>query len=496
MVGVTWLLLAMLLAGALGLAPRLKNQHWLGLLGLAAITAVGAWLRFRFVPFHHAMYVDEPWYQEAARNVLAGRGLVICDAGCTPYIKSAGWPAILALAFKVADGSDHTAFVTSALLGVTAIPLVAFVTRAAGGSWPNALFASALLSFHPVHLQWSTTAETNVAAVTLLLCGLGGTLIYSRSSTWPALLVALGGLGSAAAVRPELWLAFAPAAPILLRRSISSLVVVAVAVLSALPGFASRGAFSTHTKGELFQWSNTGTNAEAWLGSALELGRLSTLILILATWGLIRCFRLGRRDAALLLGGSSILIGTFVLFYYPPAGFYSRTMLGAVAPAAVLAGLYIPDRRPALAAGWALVAIAAVGAWVWSHREDWSRVSDTQLAETKLPELAAAFTWPADASLFAVQPTVLNGLSGPRLLPMSAAQDSNLSTGRAYIACDMFCEPHFGGGDDKSDCTEVLRNYLLEPASVSNGPHRNYGIYRVVGRSPIPIERPICPLVH
>jgi hypothetical protein len=224
------------------------------------------------------------------------------------------------------------------------------------------------------------------------------------------------------------------------------------------------------------------------------------VILILAGVGLYQAVRRGWRAPAILLGGTTLLIGGFVLFYYPPAGFYSRTMLGAMAPAAVLAGLYLPDRRPMQAMVGALVVTGVFGGWVWSARELWAPVSDSQLAETRLVAVSQSLS--ANALILAEQPTVLRATTDrhPMLLSQLAERPQLLEgmiahSDHVYLACDMFCEPHFGG-EDSSACAKVLRNFVVEPEAVVPGQHRNYGLYRLVRKSETPIENPVCPLIR
>src|SRR5437870_3515988 len=46
---------------------------------LAAVVAVATGLRFLLVPGHYAMYLDEPWYAEAACNLARFGHLVVCE---------------------------------------------------------------------------------------------------------------------------------------------------------------------------------------------------------------------------------------------------------------------------------------------------------------------------------------------------------------------------------------------------------------------------------
>lgn len=507
MVVVTWLMLAVLAAGitATAAAARMPRswREWLGPLGVLAFTLLACSLRLHVAPLHHAMYLDEPWYQEAAKNVLSGRGLVTCEFDgvrdiCIPYEKSAGWPALLSLAFAVGGVRDSTALETSLLLGVLATPAAAFALRAAGGTWAQALLAALILAVHPLHVVWSATAETNVAAVTFLLLGLGGVLACLQQPSVVWALVGAGGLGVAAAIRPELWLAFLPALVLVWMRERRSAQVLAMgAGLAFLPGLASREAFLVHNRGALFAWRSIGENAGQWAGATHEGGLLSAaLVLVAAVLGVAQLLGTRQRPS-LLLAATSTGLAAFVLVYYPPAGFCARTMLGAVAPAALALALALRPRwLLALAAG------AVVALWPW--REDIAQhIPETQRIETQLPDMVNDLRLPAGSLVLAEWPTVLGANTDLRVMSIARALrgggdalDRLAKQRPLFLACDMFCEPGFGGSEVPPACPHLLRDFDLEPLRTVGGPHRNYGLFRILGRSAAPIDRPICPVVH
>ena len=507
MVVVTWLLLAALAVGIAGTAAAARlPRSWratLGPLALLALTLLALSIRLGVVPLHHAMYLDEPWYQEAAKNVLRGRGLVTCEFDgvrevCLPYEKSAGWPALLSLAFGVCGVRESTALGTSMLLGVLATPAAAFALRAAGGGWLQALLAALILAVHPLHIVWSATAETNVAAVTFLLLGLGGVLACLRQPGLLAALVGAGGLGVAAAIRPELWLAFLPGVLLVGMRERRSAVVLGIgAALAFLPGLASRDAFLVHNRGALFAWSSPGTNAWQWVSATHEGGILSAALVLIAAGLGIGLLARQRQGATLMLAASSTAVAAFVLVYYPPAGFCSRTMLGAVAPAALALALALRSRWLLALAGLGVVAL-----WPWSQ-DLAHHIPDTQRIETQLPDMVHDLRLPAGSLVLAEWPTVLRASNDLPVMSISRALGSEghtldrLLLGRpVFLACDMFCEPGFGGSEEPPACPRLLRDFALEPQRTVGGPHRNYGLFRILGRSARPIDQPICPVVH
>lgn len=482
---ITWTLLALLVVGLAGLAAR----RWAvdaGLFLLLGVSAVAIWLRLKWVPFHHIMYVDEPWYEEAARNLLRKGAMLLCEETatgpfCKPYPKAAGWPAILALAFRIGGVREHVAFVTSALLGALAAPAAGWTARIATGRWMPALLAATLLAVHPLDLIWSGTVETNAAATTFLLFGLAGVIeVRNRSSPW-ASAVAAGGLGVAAAIRPELWLAFIPALTVLLPRvrGLALVVFIAGAALATGPGIASRTNFETHADGPIMRWAYLGPNLRATFERGYEGGAFSAGLAGLALAGLIVVLVRKQHATAILLGGTAILIGLFVLVYYPPPGFYGRAMLGTWAPAAILAGCVLPKGWPGNLLAVVLITIAC--GFSWRNREVVTHVPETQRCETLLSDRAESVQLPPDALVIAEWPTILTATTDLQVMRTDKALESGSLPHRPlYFACDMFCEHHFRG-QDESACHRFLSQYALEEVVSVGHPERNYGLFRVVG---------------
>src|SRR5262245_36226576 len=127
---------------------------------IAVVLFVAAGLRFALVPPHHAMYVDEPWYAEAACNVARLGRLVVCEetwlgTDCVPYAKAAGWP-VLMVPWTMLFGCDTTVGIDlNRLLGVATVLLAAIAARCAGAMWWQSVVAAAVLALHPVHVAWS-----------------------------------------------------------------------------------------------------------------------------------------------------------------------------------------------------------------------------------------------------------------------------------------------------------------------------------------------------
>src|SRR5438128_4662900 len=152
------LLLVICLIGAVASATSClpRGRAWFGVAALALLFTGGLWLRLYLLVPHHMMYVDEPWYEEAARNLLHRHALVLCEqtaAGlaCNPYRKAAAWPVLLAGVFALTGPSDAAAFTTSGVLGALCIPLAGITALLGGGRWHHALLAAFIVAVHPLH---------------------------------------------------------------------------------------------------------------------------------------------------------------------------------------------------------------------------------------------------------------------------------------------------------------------------------------------------------
>jgi hypothetical protein len=397
--------------------------------------------------------------------------------------------------------SEESSLRTTAALGALAVPVIAGLTRVGGGRWFHAVLAASLLTFHPLHLLWSMTAETNVPSVTFLLAGLAGILAFLQTSSTAAALLAAGGLGVAAAIRPELWLTFVPAAGVLLlgnrarRIPLWRVGILALGpILGALPGVLSRDAFLVHRGGPILQSSYLIANLREWLGNSGEGGLLSAVLLGGAVAGGVVSIMRGRWAASTLLLGTTLLVSGFVLLYYPPSGFYARTMLGAIAPGAALAALAIPTRPGPVSWLSALVALAlstASARYSWHLRDALLRVPTTQRWETVLPGAAQMVHLPADALVIAEWPTVLTATTDLNVMPTSKALASGIEAlareserRPVYLLCDMFCEPHFSGGDELSSCQRIAARFSSEQVVSVGVPDRNYGLFKLKGLAP------------
>ncbi|MEM4268451.1 MAG: phospholipid carrier-dependent glycosyltransferase [Candidatus Woesearchaeota archaeon] len=139
---------------------RIKARTWL-ILAVIFFLALGIRLYF---PLHrHIIYIDEPWYLEAGKDLLT-------TAQQGDYPKSIGWPFLISLFFGLFGVSNWVPIYLNIFLGAaTVVPMFLFaymITRRED----LALAASFIFSLFPAHIIWSGSAETNISSVFFILC--------------------------------------------------------------------------------------------------------------------------------------------------------------------------------------------------------------------------------------------------------------------------------------------------------------------------------------
>jgi len=495
---------------------KVANQKKTGLatvivycLLLLVILAFGAWLRFDHTPAHHVMYLDEPWYIQAANAMLSGEGPVLCEGDfggekCEPFPKALGWPSLLSGVFWVSGVTGANAIALNRFLGLLAILLAAACARLAGGNWFQVLAAATLMAMFPSHAGWSATAETNIAASVFLLGGICGVLAFLRQGGWPAALLSASGLAAAATVRPELLATLVPAGVALaLSRHAGEktgnklLFPLPLAGAAIFAGAAMLSLWGLYTDISGGAFLSPGDFLENMAAMACEPGFAASYIvlIILGIAGLVSMLLSDKRSYALVLGSTFLLTAAAALSYDL---FMERMLVAPVAiliPAAVMATGLVPaavagkGRALVLNAVFTLVLVSVATA---AFLPGFSRIAhppDTQLLEYRLAPAVASARLPADSLLLAEYPAVL---MTTREVPVVMATDKALAGGNerlaelaaqrpVYFLCDMYCEPGFEGADKPVACGRILRGFRLVP-EIEIGLHdRKYGLYRISG---------------
>ncbi|MBI3786385.1 MAG: hypothetical protein HY270_23605 [Deltaproteobacteria bacterium] len=482
--------------------------------GLALILTVAAGLRFLLIPGHHAMYVDEPWYVEAACNLARLGQLVVCKetwtgSVCVPYEKGIGWPLVLAPWTMIFGCASSAGIQLTRILGCSSVLLAAAAARLAGGNWRHGFLAAGLLAIHPLHVAWSATAETNVAAATALLAGLCGALALVHSASVPAAALATSAFGLAAAIRPETALPGVVAgiiagatAPLARPRRLA---LVAAIGLSCLAGAASGSRLwsmnESISAGAFLKLSNVLPNLRAI--QHRDLLAIHAVVLALAIAGSTMLVRRRRSTAGFLLLSTAIAAALIALTY---DRFHPRMLLSATVALVPLCSFGCVGsrgnrvvRRSILAA----LLLVLVGI-VWRPAlQAASTIPETQLLETRIAARAGRLPLAANALIIAKQPAILAATGVQHVMPTEDALSDTkqlqiLVDGERPVLflCDMYCETDFQGAAGPAFCRQILQRFALQPVVEEALNARTYGLYRIAGdREPNapPLQCPIAP---
>ena len=171
----------------------ITKRTWL----LLFVIFVFALLLRIYIPAHqHIMYIDEPWYMEAGKNMLQTGSQGI-------YPKSIGWPFILALSFGIYGLSNWVAIFTNIFLGALTAVSIFLLAFSITKNQTNSLVSALVFSMLPVHIRWSASAETNISSLFFITLILFFCFLYYRYRSESLLWLSLAGLAFIGQFRPE-----------------------------------------------------------------------------------------------------------------------------------------------------------------------------------------------------------------------------------------------------------------------------------------------------
>jgi hypothetical protein len=475
---------------------------------VAVAVAVGAVLRFVWVPAHHAMYLDEPWYAEAACNLGRLGRLVLCEetwsgALCTPYGKAWGWPVAMA-PWTLLFGCDTlTGVGLNRLLGTATILLVALAARCAGARWWQCAIVAAVLAIHPIHVAWSATGETNVAAAAALLAGLCGAILYLRAQRLSGAALAVFGLGWSTALRPESMAPALVSAAVLAlavrptRRSLAVAAAIGIACLAAAATASQLWSMNQSISGGAFlSLRNVAANLR---DAARVTPSVHLPVLLLAVGGAVVIARSELREVAWLLLGAGLSAAVAVLAY---DRFHERMLLSATVALLPLSGFVLarprvdgPTRRMWLAPTVGAAVVCVLGLLWEQALVSAGTPPETQIVETRIASRIGRLALPAGSLIVAQQPTVLAAagiapvMATQRALADEARLQALLRGGQpVYFLRDMYCEPDFEGGGGAAACDRVLERFSAAAVAEERLHRRAYTLYRLslVPAAPLP----------
>jgi 4-amino-4-deoxy-L-arabinose transferase-like glycosyltransferase len=185
---------------------KINKYTWLL---LASIFFLGLILRVLFVPHQNWMYIDEPWYIEAGKNILQNGKSLLCTyidyekQNCIKYPKPISWPFILSISFMFFGINNYVAINTSILLGSLSIVLMFLIGYLLSKKESVGLYSALLLSILPLHLMWSATAETHVPSLFFVLLTILNFLLYFKVRNFKMLLLTASCLAFTIQMRIE-----------------------------------------------------------------------------------------------------------------------------------------------------------------------------------------------------------------------------------------------------------------------------------------------------
>jgi hypothetical protein len=183
--------------------------------GLLLLLALAAWLISTMaVPRTHRIFFDEDIYVNVGQTMALDFQAGVCDFGTfenghyrphwITYIKQpAGWPYLVALAFRLSGVAENHAFALNRLIFTATVVLAFFITLRLTASNTLALIAALGYVCIPHNTIWSNTTAAEPAAALFNALAIYLLLIYLRSGKNRHLYLSACLLPFACQMRPE-----------------------------------------------------------------------------------------------------------------------------------------------------------------------------------------------------------------------------------------------------------------------------------------------------
>jgi len=150
-----------------------------------------------FVPvLHHEIYIDEPWYQEAARNIVESNSI-------GDYQKSIAWPFLLSLVFGTFGVNNWYGIYLAIFFGALTVFPLYFLSFELTRKKYYSLLAPLCLALMPVHIFWSATGETISASIFFSIISLFFIFLYLKKKDYRLLWLSIFTVAFTSQLRPE-----------------------------------------------------------------------------------------------------------------------------------------------------------------------------------------------------------------------------------------------------------------------------------------------------
>ncbi len=176
---------------------QFSRNVWIVLLVIFLVSLV---IRLVVPAIYHRIYLDEIWYMEVARSMV--------ETGLPgSYVKSIGWPFLMAIVFWFFGIKSSVVFCTSIFLGVATIFPVFFLAYIMSAKEKLSLFLTFLFSLFPLNILWSASGETNVAALFFVVLTIFFYFLYYKNekNSYSLFWLCLAGTSFASQFRPEFY---------------------------------------------------------------------------------------------------------------------------------------------------------------------------------------------------------------------------------------------------------------------------------------------------
>lgn len=131
---------------------------------LTIILLISLLIRIFLSPHSHVMFNDEPEYMKVAINII--------NLNETNYGKGIGWPILISPIFFIFGVNNYYPIYFNIFISITSLILFFFLVQEVTKNKKIAITSTLILSLFPAHIRWSTSAETTISSITLIILSL------------------------------------------------------------------------------------------------------------------------------------------------------------------------------------------------------------------------------------------------------------------------------------------------------------------------------------
>ena len=473
---------------------------------LAFILAAAFVLRVVIPPIQHIMYIDEPWYMEAAKNMLQ-------NFSQGSYPKSIGWPFILTISFLVFGVSNWVAIYTAVVLGALTVLNIFLLTYVITKKKAVSLFSAVIFSLMPLHIRWSASAETNVPSLFFVTLTLFFCFLYYRKRIYSLLWLAISSMTFAILIRPDncllipLFFLGCLIFKVKVSRKIIILtlfvlaILISPSILQSLDWYGSFNRLETESAGQLkgnnWSLSNLIYNSLHFGPDVFSKEYLPFFLPILSIIGFIYMLFRRRREACFLFVWLASFWILFFSSWVQTMGGRDRFFIGFYPPVIVFAGyslllflhlFYKMKLKARLSNLFIFLLVSFFIVLFFPYTLQARRMYDASCVklETRIPELAEKDI-PSNALIVANLPTILRSTTDLNVIDANYfLWDDNFrnatfeNTELLLFFEDYCCFDFTGCGWCKENCKAIKENFKLEPYKQYREGNEKYTFYRII----------------